>query len=68
MKLDRVIGTNKCFNALHISDNEALDLIKSLASQLRSKDPNVGRLEFVAKVNGENEYFSLFVVDAKDTE
>ena len=41
-----------------VDDTEAAELIKSLAAQLASKNPNVGRLESFTK---KGEYFSIGV-------
>lgn len=45
-----------------VDDTEAAELIKSLAAQLASKNPNVGRLESFTK---KGEYFSIGVAYAE---
>jgi hypothetical protein len=48
---------------VRVTKEEALDLINSLSSQLRNKNPNSGRVEFTT-VN--QEYFSVSVNDFID--
>ena len=68
MKLDRIKPNSKQpLNCLYLSEKEALSIIKSLTSQLLSRNSNVGRSEFYTIVNGEVEYFSIFVVDEKES-
>lgn len=67
MKLDRFYNELTPHNMLYLSEKEALSLIKSLTSQMISGDANNGRAEYYPNVNGNSEYFSVFVVSVEDS-
>ncbi len=53
-----------CF--INVSRNEALQLIESLATQLRRNDPNTGRLESTCR--GSAEWMTIAVNDRLESE
>ena len=55
MNLDKI--DNKFF--IDVTQQEALQLIKSLTSQLLNNDPNIGRLE---SYTDKEEYFTIMVL------
>lgn len=55
MKVNNYPEQGKCF--VHVSRDEAIELIESLAHQLATGNPNAGRLE----CEGDVTYFSIAV-------
>lgn len=62
LEIVKVSKSHKKIVFIEMSTKEALETIKSLASQLATGDPNTGRYEEYAK---DGTYFSIAVVDQK---
>jgi len=47
---------------VHLTETEALKMIQGLVEQMRARDPNVGRAEYVGSISGERRGICEFTV------